>query len=216
MFCSMPILMTIPSDGQYDPAGFAVMCAIFIGLATLFLAPHYIINALGLYSIASRRGISKPWLAWIPLGDAWILGRISDQYQALVLHKQKKRGATLLTLQAIGCVAYILIMALFVVAMMSLDADATQYQCFIAMIPAILAMLVSIGVGIAAKVFTYLAKYDLFRSCDPKNAALCLACSLIVQFVMPTFEILQPIFVLLCRNKDEGMPRPIEIPENQE
>ena len=211
---AVPILMTLPPDGTFDPAGFTAFAVLYAVLIAIFLAPIYILNALGLYSIASRRGICNSWLAWLPLGDAWILGRISDQYQVLVMHQQKKRSAILLILRSAGCIAYILTMVLFFTGLVSLEAHAIQTQFFRAVLPAVLFLPVGIGVSVAATVFTYLAKYDLFRSCDPKNAALYLAGSLIVKFMIPTLEILQPVFVLLCRKKDDGIPQ--EAQKNEE
>ena len=34
----------------------------------------YILRSLGLYSLAKNRGIDAPWLAWIPVGNAYIMG----------------------------------------------------------------------------------------------------------------------------------------------
>lgn len=203
----MPVLMTLPKDGVQDPAQLIAFLAVYLGVIALFLAPLYILNVLGLYKIANRRGICHAWLAWIPLGDAWILGKISDQYQALALQQQKKRGLILLLLRSGLCIAYVLIMVLFFGGMASLEADATQAQAFRAFLPAIIVLLFGIAGSIAATVFTYLAKYDLFRSCDPKNAVAYLIGCLVVQFVIPTLEILQPILVLICSKKDDGMPQ---------
>lgn len=206
-FPSMPILMTLPMDGTQDPAQLIAFLAVYLGLIAIFLAPLYILNALGLYKIANRRGICHAWLAWIPLGDAWILGRISDQYQALALQRQKKRGLILLLLQSTQCILYVLILVLFFTGLAGLEADATEVRFLTAMIPAFVVMLIATAGSIAAAVFTYLAKYDLFRSCDPKNAVAYLIGCLIVKFVIPTLEILQPILVLICCKKDDGMPR---------
>ena len=41
----------------------------------------YVLLAWGLFTIAKRRGINKPWLAWIPVVNVWMLGCISDQYR---------------------------------------------------------------------------------------------------------------------------------------
>ena len=41
----------------------------------------YVLQALGLYTIAKRRGISNPWLAWVPVAWVWVLGSISDQFR---------------------------------------------------------------------------------------------------------------------------------------
>lgn len=42
----------------------------------------YVLCALGLYTIAKRRGIRHAWLAWVPVASAWVLGSIADDYKA--------------------------------------------------------------------------------------------------------------------------------------
>lgn len=41
-----------------------------IGLAA------YVLFSLGLYTMAQRRGIANPWLAWVPIADLYILALI--------------------------------------------------------------------------------------------------------------------------------------------
>ena len=41
----------------------------------------YVLQAIGLYTIAKRRGIPHAWLAWVPVGCVWILGSISDDFK---------------------------------------------------------------------------------------------------------------------------------------
>lgn len=60
--------------------------SILIGIAC------YILMSLGLYSLASRRIISRPWLAWIPVGKLWILGCLADQYRRTVGGKEKSNS----------------------------------------------------------------------------------------------------------------------------
>ena len=50
----------------------------------VFTIAMYVLSAWGMYTIANRRGIHRPWLAWIPVANMWILGSISDQYQLSV------------------------------------------------------------------------------------------------------------------------------------
>ena len=72
----------------------------------------YILQALALYTIAKRREISKPWLAWIPLVNVWILGAISDQYQYVVNRQVRNKRKILLGLNiATTALATIIIIA---------------------------------------------------------------------------------------------------------
>lgn len=78
----------------------------------LFAAISYILLSWGLYSMAKRRKISKPWLAWLPFGNLWILGSLSDQYAQLVLAKEKSNRRV--RLLWIGVVAVVLLVAAIV------------------------------------------------------------------------------------------------------
>ena len=67
-------------------------------------------------------------------------------------------------------------------------------------------------------VYFYIAMYDVFRSCDPKNSTLYLVLSLVGNVVVSGAYC---IFLMLCKDKDLGMPprktevvTPPEIPED--
>ena len=65
-------------------------------------------------------------------------------------------------------------------------------------------MLISVArlaVSITALVFCHMSNYDLYRSCDPKNAVTFLVLGII-------FPVAQPFFYLSCRKKDLGMVVP--------
>ena len=58
----------------------------------------YVFTALSLYTIAQRRGIKNPWMAWVPVLNVWILGCISDQYRYVVKGEVRSRRKVLLIL----------------------------------------------------------------------------------------------------------------------
>ena len=80
-------------------AGAMLMC---MGIGMVLSVACYVLEALSLYTIAQRRGIRKPWLAWIPVVNVWIVGSISDQYQYVVNRRIQNRRKVLLGL-AIAC-----------------------------------------------------------------------------------------------------------------
>ena len=78
---------------------------VFAGLAILLLAVVvYVFQSIGLYTIAKRRGIQNPWLAWLPIGSEWIAGSIADQYRYVVKGEVKNKRKTLLILNIINAV----------------------------------------------------------------------------------------------------------------
>ena len=47
--------------------------SVLLGIAS------YVLSSMAVYTIARRRGLRKPWLAWIPVANVWLLGSLSDQ-----------------------------------------------------------------------------------------------------------------------------------------
>lgn len=179
---------------------FLVLMAISVGT--------YILQSLGMYTIAKRREIKNPWLAWIPVGSAWILGCISDQYQYVVKGQVKNKRKAMLVLMIVVMVLLVVFYAMFGVLMVqAITYDDTMFAvdhtAEMNILGSALGMLgvalIMFGFAIALAVIQYMALYDLYHSCEPKNGTLYLVLSIFVNITLP-------IFVFLCRNKDEGMP----------
>ena len=81
----------------------------------------YVFTALSLYTIAKRRGIRNPWLAWIPVADVWVLGSLSDQYRYVVKREIKSKRKALLPLCIVSgilsTVVFVLVFILLVAAL---------------------------------------------------------------------------------------------------
>ena len=190
---------------------FLVMLAISVGT--------YILQSLGMYTIAKRREIKNPWLAWIPLGSSWILGCISDQYRYVSKGQVKNKRKVMLVLTILASLLMVVFFALFGAVMVQAIAYddtmfAVNHAAEMNLLGSVAGMLgvslIMSGLAIALTVFQYMALYDLFCSCEPKNGTLYLVLSIFVNITLP-------IFVFLCRNKDEGMPprrpQPVSIQE---
>ena len=72
----------------------------------------YIFLALGLYTMAKRRGIKNFWLAWIPVVNVWVLGCIADQYRYVNKGQIKARRKVLVVLAILSAVLSVLIVCL--------------------------------------------------------------------------------------------------------
>lgn len=173
-----------------------VMLAISVG--------SYVLQSLGLYSIAKRRGIHKPWLSWLPIGDMWILGCISDQFQYVVKGKVKNKRKAMLVLNIIMWTVYVAFFVVYFVFLFQIlggafDADADMTEMLGSLMGMIGLFVVMMGIVIAIMIIRYIALYDAFYSCDPGNAVAFLLISIFV-------SIAQPILLFICRGKDGGMP----------
>lgn len=169
-------------------------------LAMGFSLVSYVLNAVGMYRIAKRRGIHHAWLAWVPIGCNWLLGSISDHYQYVAKQKVTNRRKILLILSVILAVVSVVfivgMVALIVTAEVASNEMAGQVLAVALMAISYLAMM---GLAIAITVFCYIAYYDLFRSCKPKNDVLFLVLGILISVTLP-------FFVFACSNSDEGMP----------
>ena len=180
-------------------AGFGMVLlgvvAVILLIVLAVSAALYVLKSMGLYTIAKRRGIHNAWLSWIPVANGWILGCISDQYQYVVKGKVKNRRKILLILGLAATVLGGLLNSVQTVAVVSGSEEAAFFTGVLGMISA----LVGGGLAIATAVFYYIAMYDLYTSVSPQNNVLFLVLSIL-------FQITEPFFVFLNRNKDEGMP----------
>lgn len=194
------IEMDMIPEATTDFGMFGIFLAVYLLLmffAMAFSIVCYVFQSYGLYTIANRRGIRNSWLAWVPVGNAWILGSISDQYQYVAKGKVRNRRKLLLFLELgmIGIVVGLLIAAVLIIAM----SDAFFDSMLLAVLLMLLGYLAIIALAITTTVYMYLCYYDLYNSCIPSNAVLFLVLSIIIPVTIS-------FFVFACRKKDLGMP----------
>lgn len=158
----------------------------------------YVLGALAIYTISCRRGLRKPWLAWIPVLSDWLLGSLSDQYRYVVRGENKSKRKVLLTLSIAMAVLVTAILVLFgvMVGKMIMNPHRDVFSAAFGMIGLCLPLM---GVAIAYAVVRYMALYDVFKSLDPDNAVLFLVLSIL-------FGVTEPFFLFFNRSKDRGMP----------
>lgn len=198
--------MMLDSYG-FDAAGSVAMAAFWAVYIVIYLLMfgfavlQYILTARGLQVIAKRRGIGHSWLAWIPVGNAWVLGSISDQYQYLVKGRVRNRRKLLLGLSLAAAV--LLLLWMIGVAIAALEMESAMNPSFnqIGFLVLICfgGMLLVFGIVIVLTIFLYMAYYDLFESCEPKNSLVFLLLGIFVSVTLP-------FLTFICRKKDEGMP----------
>lgn len=180
---------------------------IIVGLLLLAMLVIAVITAIlqcvAVYSIAKRRGIGHAWLAWIPIGHAWILGSIADQYQRLANGRFTRRRKVLLGIEIAGMIIA-LVSGLFsgfqtVATGLQLDANMLAVILLAVSVVMLCLELATFVLSIVQAVFTYISLFELFKSCSPNRAVLFLLLSIFITFA-------QPILMFVCRKKDDGIP----------
>ena len=225
--------MTNFSDFEYfmDMAGIDLLQT---GFSFIIGLVGYVLLAFGLYTVAKRRGVRNPWLAWLPFGQSWMLGCISDQYQFVAWRRNKNKRKAMLWLDIISAVLCCITLVLLANALVELFRyvdiktfamygevymeedmfahvpDEALMEIASAMMKVLLPAFLLMGTTIALTVLRYLALHDLYRSCDPSSAT---AYTLLSIFLG---NIAMGVAVLMCRNKDFGMhpPQPFGYTDN--
>lgn len=182
-----------------------MLVALVYGLVT------YIFQSLGMYTIAKRRGIKNPWMAWIPVCSTYLLGCIADQYQYVAKGKETSRRKILLGLAIASLVLSGISGGLSYSTMLTNMSTimSNSYMSEEAMLEQMMGATMGIGglsslvslLSLVMMVFEYIALYDLYSSCNPNNNVLFLVLSILLGF-------LTPFLIFACRNKDLGMPAP--------
>lgn len=175
--------------------------------SSLLSVAAYVLTALGLYTVAQRRGLNRPWLAWIPVVNCWILGSLSDQYQYVVKGEIKSKRKVLLVLNILSAIISTAMICVCIAMVVGLTSGILQGADEEAMLHAVMGPVVGIlglclpliGIAIAMAIVRYMALYDIYRSMDPANSTLFTVLSIIV-------SITEPFFLFFNRNKDLGMP----------
>ena len=196
-----------------DPYVMEELTAAMVGLVTS-IAPSsllgiatYVLSSLGLYTLASRRGIAKAWLSWVPVLNVWIIGSLSDQYRYVVKGQYKSKRKTLLILNLINAVVALILLIVAVGVTVELTTGAIYgvrgNELWNSVLGSALGAtglaLTMGGISIAAAVIRYMALYDIYVSMDPANSVLFLVLSII-------FNVTEPFFLFFNRDKDNGMP----------
>ena len=169
----------------------------------------YVLSALAIYGISRRRGLRRPWLAWVPVVNCWLLGSIADQYRYVVLGENKSKRKVLLILSILKSVftAAVAVMGIAALGGVLGTVNRGYYYGGELLLSEILGPVLSVlglalplaGVTIAYAVVRYMALYDVYKSMDPANCVMYLVLSII-------FRVTEPFFLFFNRNKDDGMP----------
>lgn len=181
-----------------EMAGFLI---IFIVLYLVILAGgilSYVLSSLSIYTIAKRRMISKPWLAWIPFANYWTIGCIADDYDSRMGIKRKWRVILLtLSLVFIGTfmLFYIIMFAMGISLALKYQYIDTITPDFIGFLVLIYIMLLVVAlVGFAFTACSYICNFKVFESTVPQKALKYFLLSMLVPFA-------SCICLFLCRNQ---------------
>jgi hypothetical protein len=191
-------------NGDID-AIVAVISMVFNLLGNGISIAIYVLGALGLYTIAKRRQINHPWLAWVPIASGWIVGSLSDQYRYVKKGQVKNKRKWLPILECLMAVAILTTIILMVVNILKLESSAVMSEdayvgAVVSLVLQFLLLWLGImAVAIARAIIHFMAMYDVYTSLNPAYNVVFLLVSIFV-------NVTEPFFVFFNRKKDLGMP----------
>ncbi|MDO4608412.1 MAG: hypothetical protein Q4B40_04390 [Clostridia bacterium] len=190
-------------------AGLLFIILIFVYLFLFaYLVFSYVMTSLSLMTIAKRRAVQNPWLAWVPVGNYWVLGAIITEYDGRNGIK-RRWDKVLLTLGIIfGACVVIFFIATIIFVVFAIGAQerpslvginvgaaaAAGIWFFAAYIALILC-------SVAVSFIALVCYYKLFESTVPEKALKYFLLSFLCPFAAP-------ICLFLCRNKGYEVPNP--------
>ncbi len=186
-------------DAEVARVMLAVLAVIYAA-ALVFGIGLYVLEASGLYTMAKRRGLRLYGLAWVPLGNLWLMGSIADQYDWVANGKQKNRATTLLVLGIILAVLEIVcacILGVGIAIGLSGDEDLGISILITAAVIAVGLMVL----GIVTAVLEYIVLHKIYASSKPD-------CAVAFTVLGILFSVTIPFFIFVCRKTDYGLTPP--------
>lgn len=156
----------------------------------------YFFTALPTYQIAKRRKNHFAWIAWIPGLYAFVHGMLADSYREKVQQKTTRFFWMMLLSYAVSWVFMGLFWLFYPILLLG---TAVPLLGILLWIIAAIPLGIATALGTFWMVIRYIALFDVYRSCQQKNAVLYLVLSILV---MPC----EPVFLMLCRKDDLDTP----------
>lgn len=167
-----------------------------------------VLTSLSLYTIADRRQIPNPWMAWIPFAGSWLIGNIVDDYEARNGFQRKWR-MVLLVLTVLPWVLFMLVYAILFAVMISMipqmqymtptspETVASMVTLIVPIYVLLIAVMIAMFAGEMCKV---ICMYKIFESTVPQKAVKYILLYLLVPLA-------GPICLLKCRRQGYEKPR---------
>ena len=125
-----------------------------------------------MYTIADKRGVKNAWLAWIPVGESWVLGKVADEYDERT-NTKKNWAKTLLTLSLVGgvffAVTYVAFFVFVFAAAFSSGGDLDTWV-IAPLVVLYLILLVAALLMCACAVLKMICTYKVYESIVPEKA----------------------------------------------
>lgn len=193
----------LPSDLGMAFGSMAGILAVVYLVVFLFSIASYIMQSIAFMKMAKKVGVAHSWLAFIPIGNVYILGRIADAGKAKHTNTRRMMIST-----ALFFVVYVLLIALVVAAALSAPmADEFPMQF---VLPMLLMVLVFFAIVICLAVFEYIAIYHICDNFGGDNGVAYFVGVLLGTFFVPIVAVV--LFLILAGKTPKVTDAPVITP----
>ncbi|MBQ8558733.1 MAG: hypothetical protein IJ439_01970 [Tyzzerella sp.] len=194
-----------------------IVAFVVLGLYLLIIGlgiASYIMKSLSLYTIANRRQVKNPWMAWVPVANYWLKGSVVDDYDEQNGMKRKWRVVLLVLslLSTVGLIVVYIAMFLWIFSMTAqysysyLGPEVTEMIGGLIVVYA--ALIVVALVAAALQTCNAICLYKIFESTVPEKSLKYMLLSILVPLA-------EAICLLKCRHQgySKELVYPGEMPE---
>lgn len=163
-------------------------------LFLIYIITSYLFFAIGLQKISEFRGHDKPWLAFIPIANYYLLGFVADDINSY----ENKRSNYQIILLVLAIISSIFKSIKNILKRNNFNTDNPEYLYF--EIKIIVAIVSAIMLG-----FCFMVLYKIYSDYSPDKAIVMLVCSIIFYFIVPfvLFAIRRNSSVSIQKARDE-------------
>ena len=174
-------------------------------IVAIMVVAASVLSRIGLHGVAKRWQMACPWVVWLPLGDQYILGKVSDCYQK---HCKGRKTHRRFTLTALGLLApaassvigvlLAFLMAVFIGLVWSMGAALGNSGFRDMMLIVGVFLFGSLGILAWGGILRYMALYDLYRACFGEKGFSYLVLNIL-------FPVVEPVVIFICRDRGEAI-----------
>ncbi len=154
-----------------------------------FCLISYLFMAFGLYEISKNRGYNKPWLAFIPLANYYLLGAVADNIN---MSSNKRTHFRIILTISTGATWVFNIIVRIATSIIDGFYNLEPVKAISVGLLLILVSLIMLSISVTSLVFLFIALYKIYKDYSPDNAVLFIVLSII--FIIPV-----PFFIFAIR-----------------
>jgi len=186
---------------------FNVAILAFLGILIFFVVINlilWIFQAIGLQRLGNRNNINNSWVAWLPIGDLWVLGKISDTRKNF--WKIEDTGKLFVIISVVQIIIGVIMLlggvsAFFTNLSFDLLAESEIFSYILYGGIEFFDFLFGLSGGLIL-LLKFWSLYNVYSKYKGDKGVIFLILSIIFQFMIP-------IFLFAIRNEEENLENPV-------